>query len=243
MVNYHEAKVEVSAKVKMEQKKKLRTLLKHPDNRYCADCPAKNPKWASINLGIFVCLNCAGIHRDMGVHVSKVRSVDLDTWQEAWVQNMEKWGNRRANENYEAKISKVGNVLDGIKPSEADSQALNEKVKSFIRNKYEKKKWYESAPKKDTSFELKPIKPLEGSKSFAHPTKSKDDGDDLFDLLDLKTEIHNVSKEKQDPDSAFDFLNVPTSTKVNSSPTVLNGNSTFIRASAPKADPFACLLE
>lgn len=49
-------------------------------NDKCADCSSKKPKWASINLGIMLCIECSGIHRSLGVHISKVRSVTLDDW-------------------------------------------------------------------------------------------------------------------------------------------------------------------
>lgn len=49
-------------------------VVKHPDNRFCADCETREPRWASVNLGIFICETCAGIHRDMGTHISKVTS-------------------------------------------------------------------------------------------------------------------------------------------------------------------------
>jgi len=42
-------------------------------------CITSDPDWASINLGIFLCIKCAGVHRNLGVHYSKVRSIDLDT--------------------------------------------------------------------------------------------------------------------------------------------------------------------
>ncbi len=58
----------------------LSALLKEEDNKYCADCDAKGPRWASWNLGIFVCIRCAGIHRNLGVHISRVKSVNLDQW-------------------------------------------------------------------------------------------------------------------------------------------------------------------
>ena len=38
------------------------------------------PRWASWNLGVFMCIRCAGIHRNLGVHVSRVKSVNLDSW-------------------------------------------------------------------------------------------------------------------------------------------------------------------
>ncbi|GMP65688.1 hypothetical protein CsSME_00026379 [Camellia sinensis var. sinensis] len=71
----------------------LEGLLKLPENRECADCKSKGPRWASVNLGIFVCMQCSGIHRSPGVHISKVRSATLDTWlreQVAFIQSMGK---------------------------------------------------------------------------------------------------------------------------------------------------------
>ncbi|XP_076673592.1 centaurin gamma 1A isoform X3 [Andrena cerasifolii] len=49
-------------------------------NEACVDCGAPNPDWASLNLGVLVCIECSGIHRNLGSHISKVRSLDLDDW-------------------------------------------------------------------------------------------------------------------------------------------------------------------
>lgn len=51
-----------------------------PGNGQCADCNYPNPDWASLNLGILMCIECSGVHRNLGSHVSKVRSLDLDGW-------------------------------------------------------------------------------------------------------------------------------------------------------------------
>lgn len=72
-------------------------LLKVPGNERCADCDEVNPEWASINLGIFVCVNCSGIHRNLGVHISQVRSLILDTWEEEQVAFMAANGNAKVN--------------------------------------------------------------------------------------------------------------------------------------------------
>mmetsp|Transcript_11479 Transcript_11479/g.19261 ORF Transcript_11479/g.19261 Transcript_11479/m.19261 type:complete len:94 (+) Transcript_11479:72-353(+) len=67
-------------------KKRLEALLKLPDNQICADCRKRGPRWASANLGTFFCIECSGIHRNLGVHISFVRSVNLDSWKPEQVE-------------------------------------------------------------------------------------------------------------------------------------------------------------
>lgn len=107
----------------------LRLLLRELPNKSCADCKtARNPRWASWNLGCFVCIRCSGIHRSMGTHISRVKSVDLDAWTDEQVELMLKWGNEKANSHWEAKLP------EGYVPDEL-------KIENFIRTKYEMKKW------------------------------------------------------------------------------------------------------
>merc|ERR1739838_35512 len=60
----------------------LHELLQIGGNRSCADCGVGAPDWASVNIGVFICVNCSGIHRMLGVHISRIRSVRLDQWAE-----------------------------------------------------------------------------------------------------------------------------------------------------------------
>jgi hypothetical protein len=64
----------------------LSELKKQQCNQFCADCEAAYPDWASVNLGVFVCLRCSGLHRQVGTHISKVRSTTLDTWTPEQIQ-------------------------------------------------------------------------------------------------------------------------------------------------------------
>ncbi|NXP52143.1 SMAP2 protein, partial [Heliornis fulica] len=94
-------------------------------------CLSAGPRWASWNIGVFICIRCAGIHRNLGVHISRVKSVNLDQWTQEQIQCMQEMGNGKANRLYEAYLP------ENFRRPQTDQQA----VESFIRDKYEKKKY------------------------------------------------------------------------------------------------------
>jgi len=118
-------------------------MLKRPENRHCADCGAKRPTWTSTNIGVFICIRCSGIHRNLGVHISFVKSSTLDQWNYRLLDKFKKLGgNHVVNEIYEAKLPKA------LKPSlETDNYQLEQ----FIRQKYIDRKWYGSKKKPKSS--------------------------------------------------------------------------------------------
>jgi hypothetical protein len=115
-----------SAKIKEQ----LLELAKQPANSLCADCGEKDPQWASANLGIFICIVCAGIHRNLGVHISRVKSLMLDIWKPEELEVMRSTGNKKSNEKYEASLRECTPIHT------SDSVALREQ---WIRAKYVRK--------------------------------------------------------------------------------------------------------
>uniref|UniRef100_A0A8C7XKF3 Arf-GAP with coiled-coil, ANK repeat and PH domain-containing protein n=1 Tax=Oryzias sinensis TaxID=183150 RepID=A0A8C7XKF3_9TELE len=98
----------------------LQKVLAIPGNSCCCDCGQPDPRWASINLGITLCIQCSGIHRSLGVHFSKVRSLTLDSWEPELLKLMCELGNKAINEIYEARREELG----ARKPQPGDPRRL-----------------------------------------------------------------------------------------------------------------------
>ncbi|KAF9301266.1 hypothetical protein BGZ74_006918, partial [Mortierella antarctica] len=84
-----------------------------PANNFCADCGAKNPDWCVINLGVLVCIECSGIHRSLGTHISKVRSFTLDTtsYTRDLFDFIRAVGNNVSNQIWEANLNPMSTTL------------------------------------------------------------------------------------------------------------------------------------
>ncbi|WVO16606.1 hypothetical protein L204_104285 [Cryptococcus depauperatus] len=120
----------------IDEKAALRTIAAKEGNRRCADCGGgmRASRWATISLHntpivLFLCIRCVGVHRSLGTHISKTRSVDMDNWAPEQVVSAQEWGNIRGNAIWEAKLE------DGARPS------TTEDMRDFIKQKYGEGQW------------------------------------------------------------------------------------------------------
>ncbi|XP_041860150.1 arf-GAP with GTPase, ANK repeat and PH domain-containing protein 2 isoform X2 [Melanotaenia boesemani] len=108
----------------------LQAIRNAKGNSLCVDCEAQNPTWASLNLGALICIECSGIHRNLGTHLSRVRSLDLDDLPGELTQVLAAIGNHMANSIWES-------CTQGrTKPT---PNATREERESWIRAKYEQR--------------------------------------------------------------------------------------------------------
>uniref|UniRef100_A0A671K9J4 Arf-GAP with coiled-coil, ANK repeat and PH domain-containing protein n=1 Tax=Sinocyclocheilus anshuiensis TaxID=1608454 RepID=A0A671K9J4_9TELE len=135
-------------------------------NSSCCDCGQPEPRWASINLSITLCIQCSGIHRSLGVHFSKVRSLTLDTWEPELLKLMCELGNGVINHIYEARREELG----ARKPQPGDPR---HEVEAYIKAKYVERRFVqrlsEDEIRQKVSALSKQDKPLSGC-SDARPS-------------------------------------------------------------------------
>ena len=143
-------------------------ILKKGENSKCVDCGAENPKWASMNNGVFLCLKCAGIHRSFGMSVSLIRSLQIDSWTEKQLLYLTKGGNI----NFKNNLSEF-NI--------AETAALDIKYKSKAADYY--RKYLKNEVEKESDPNYTPIQ------------VNKPETEEALDIIEIKEE-NDENEEK-----------------------------------------------
>ncbi|KAK4510225.1 Nudix hydrolase domain-containing protein [Mucor velutinosus] len=136
----------------------LSILREDTSNHYCVDCGAKNPDWCSLNLGVLLCIECSGIHRSLGTHISKIRSLTLDStsYTPDIVELLKSIGNERSNAIWDARFGKtpsastVATTAAHIpRPNPTDSRAIK---LAYIQAKYVGRQFVKKPSEEDSKL-------------------------------------------------------------------------------------------
>ncbi|XP_061543708.1 arf-GAP with coiled-coil, ANK repeat and PH domain-containing protein 3-like isoform X1 [Phycodurus eques] len=117
-----------------------------PGNELCCDCGQSAPCWASINLGVLLCIECSGIHRSLGVHCSKVRSLTLDSWEPELLKLMCELGNTVINQIYEG-------ACEDLRVKKPGPSSTRQEKEAWIKSKYVEKRFLKKISGSETLVE------------------------------------------------------------------------------------------
>ncbi|KAG0569778.1 hypothetical protein M758_6G111100 [Ceratodon purpureus] len=119
------------------QERPLDVLQRVPGNCVCADCGASDPDWASLNLGILLCIECSGVHRNLSVQISKVRSLTLDVrvWEPSVIGYFQSVGNTYANTIWEELLASDSKGAEELGESRGTGDDRNGSTRDFTRVK------------------------------------------------------------------------------------------------------------
>jgi Arf-GAP/SH3 domain/ANK repeat/PH domain-containing protein len=164
----------------------IKTIRRLPGNQICCDCSAPDPEWLSVNLGVLICIECSGQHRDLSVQFSRIRSIKLDDLHTSELLVARVMGNQLLNDVMEATLP------SGDKPNPKSSIDVK---KDFIHNKYLHKKFIEPS-QTDVNYTIQ------------HSLREAVDSRDIRNLLQVYADGADMCASLPDRSDNFNALHL-----------------------------------
>lgn len=137
----------------MEVPAVLKNVTSNPANRRCVDCGSPDFEWVSLGFGTFLCLNCAGYHRGLGVHITSVRSIKLDSWTNEQIKRVEAGGNQHFMEHLKIVELEAGSEDKYTNPRVLYyREILSSKIELRDPSDYDPEEWTKIANTTGSSF-------------------------------------------------------------------------------------------